>query len=334
MIENSDSHWEKIAKKLHGELEINELSEFERMMNDPVYVEEFEKAQQIHHHLTEIKSIFPSSNKKSWRRIERGIKNEQSNRMNAVLKYAAIIFVAFIAGNLLNPLISGDEEKEVRYSEIKVPYGQMSQITLSDGTKIWMNSGTVLRYPEQFGANNRSVAIDGEAYFEVTKMDYSPFTVNTADMKVQVLGTSFNLSAYKEDASTSVTLVEGKVAIQNNSGNTLAQLAPGQMGTKNKNLATVAVQNVKTSSYKAWTEGKIYFDDESLDKIAAKLNRWYNVDISFANQKLKSHRFTGTILKNKPVDQIMQALELLSPITFKHKINATGKDEIIIYKKT
>ena len=333
MIENSDSHWEKIAKKLHGELEINELSEFERMMNDPVYVEEFEKAQQIHRHLTEIKSISPSS-KKSWRKIELGIKNDQSYRINAVLKYAAIIFVAFIAGNLLKPLIPGDAKKEIRYSEIKVPYGQMSQITLSDGTKIWMNSGTVLRYPEQFAANNRTVTINGEAFFEVTKMDYSPFIVNTTDMKVQVLGTSFNLSAYKEDASTSVTLVEGRVSIQNSSGNTIARLVPGQMGTKNKNLTTVAIENVETSSYKAWTEGKIYFDDEPLDKIAAKLNRWYNVDISFANQKLKSHRFTGTILKNKPVDQIMQALELLSPITFKHKINATGKDEITIYKKT
>lgn len=334
MIENSDSHWEKIAKKLHGELETNELSGFERMMNDPVYSQEFEKAQKIHRHLSELRSISPNGNKKSWRKIERGIKNEQSLRINAVLKYAAIVFVAFIAGNLLKPLITPDVEKEIRYSEIKVPYGQMSQITLSDGTKIWMNSGTILRYPEQFAANNRTITIEGEAYFEVTKMDYSPFTVNTADMKVQVLGTSFNLSAYKDDASTSVTLVEGKVVIQNIFGNTIAQLTPGQMGTKNKNLATVAIQNVETSSYKAWTEGKIYFDDESLDKIAAKLDRWYNVEISFSNQKLKSHRFTGTILKNKPVDQFMQALELLSPITFTHKINTTGKDEITIYKKT
>ncbi|MEI6678726.1 MAG: FecR domain-containing protein [Mariniphaga sp.] len=334
MIENSESHWEKIAKKLHGELDNNELSVFERMMNDPVYAREFEKTQQIHRHLTGIKSIFPINSKKSWRKIEQGIKNEQSLRINAVLKYAAIVFVAFIAGNLLKPLITADVEKEIRYSEIKVPYGQMSQITLSDGTKIWMNSGTILRYPEQFAANNRTITIDGEAYFEVTQMDYSPFTVKTADMKVQVLGTSFNLSAYKDDASTSVTLVEGKVAIQNNSGNIIVQLVPGQMGTKNRNVSTVAIQNVETSSYKAWTEGKIYFDDESLDKIAAKLDRWYNVEISFANQKLKSHRFTGTILRNKPVDQIMQALELLSPITFTHKINTTGKDEITIYKKT
>jgi transmembrane sensor len=209
----------------------------------------------------------------------------------------------------------------------------MSQIKLSDGTKIWLNSGTKLRYPEQFAQDRRSVTIDGEAYFEVAKMPNKPFTVNTADMKVVVLGTSFNLSAYKEDITTSVTLVEGKVTVQDNAGIRIAQLSPGQMATKNKNEDNLTIQNVKTGFYSAWIAGRIFFDDEPLDQIAVKLERWFNVKIIFADEQLKSHRFTGTILKNKPVDQIMQVLELLSPIRFKHQVNVTGKDKITIYKR-
>ena len=105
------------------------------------------------------------------------------------------------------------------------------------------------------------------------------------------------------------------------------------MVTKNKNETNLEVEDVETGFYAAWIEGEIFFDDEPLDEIAVKLERWFNVEITFADVKLKSHRFTGTILKNKPVDQIMQALELLSPIRFKHQIYASGKDKITIYKR-
>jgi ferric-dicitrate binding protein FerR (iron transport regulator) len=105
------------------------------------------------------------------------------------------------------------------------------------------------------------------------------------------------------------------------------------MITKNKKQTDLTIQNVKTNFYSTWVEGKMFFDDEQMDQIAAKLERWYNVEITFANEQLKSRRFTGTILKNKPVDQIMQALELLSPIRFKHQINVAGKDKITIFSK-
>jgi len=149
-----------------------------------------------------------------------------------------------------------------------------------------------------------------------------------------VLGTAFNFSAYQEDSYSSVTLVEGKVAIQDNQGVTLARLEPGQMARKAKSSAKLNIREVKTTSYSAWTDGKIFFDDERLDQIALKLERWFNVEITFVDPNLKSRRFTGTILKNKPVDQIMQALELLAPISFKHEINASQKDKITIFRRT
>ena len=332
MTDNNDSQWEKIAAKIHGELSSDEEAIFDQMMTDEANLYGFEKTQIIHDNLVKAGVVPAAGRVNSWTNVENGVRTYQFRWIKVVLKYAAIIVVAFLAGNLMQP--SAPADQEIRYSEIKVPFGQMSQLKLSDGTKIWLNSGTTLRYPERFAENSRSVTIEGEAYFEVSKMAHKPFTVNTPDMKVEVLGTSFNLSAYPEDATTSATLVEGKIDIQTSAGKTIAHINAGQMATKNKTEPNIEIRNVKTAFYAAWIDGKIYFDDEPLDQIAVKLERWFNVEIVFANERLKSHRFTGTILKNKPVDQIMQALELISPIRFKHQVNAIGRDKITIYKRT
>jgi len=329
---HQDSLWEKIAGKLHGELNDQENVEFNELMAENRHLTEFEKAQKIKLDLSKAGIVPDGGRLDSWNTIDKRIRFYQLRWFRAAFKYAAIILFAFLSGNYFHSAPAPDQT--LRFSEIKVPSGQMSQLTLSDGTKVWLNSGTTLRFPEHFGDKSRTVTVRGEAFFKVAKNPDKPFIVNSTNLKVEVLGTSFNFSAYKEDAYTSVTLVEGKVAVQDSLGKQIAQLGPGQMATKDKGSGRLDIKEVKTSSYAAWTEGKIVFDDESLDQIACKLERWFNVEISFADEKLKSKRFTGTILKNKPVDQIMQALELLSPISFRHQINANGKDKIIIYKRT
>ena len=331
MFDNYDSEWEKIAAKIHGELSHEEEAIFDQMMTDEANLYGFEKSQLIHDNLVKAGAVPQNGRTNSWSAIEKGIRIYQLRWVKVALKYAAIIIIAFTAGRLLTP--SPIKDQETSYSEIIVPFGEMSQVKLSDGTKVWLNSGTTLRYPEHFSLDQRYVEVIGEAYFEVAKLANKTFTVITADMKVEVLGTSFNVLAYTEDTATSVTLVEGKVVIQNKEGKAVAKLTPGQMATKNKSGTKVDIKNVQTAFYSEWTQGKIFFDDEPLDQIAVKLERWFNVEIIFADENLKSRRFTGTILKNKPVDQIMQALELLSPIMFTHQINATGKDKITIYKR-
>lgn len=332
MSEYPDPKWEKIAGKLHGELSQKEETEFTEMIRDNVHLQEFEKAEHFKTNLLKVGLLSEEAKPASWSRVEKGIKSTQLGWIKIAMKYAAIIIVAFVAGNLIRT--TSPVEKTLKFSEIHVPYGQMGQLTLSDGTEVWLNSGTTIRYPERFGEKSRSVEVKGEAFFKVAKMPDKPFTVNSTDLKIEVLGTSFNFSAYQEDSYTSVTLVEGKVAIEDNLGKTIAQLTPGQMATKTKSSNLLNIKEVKTASYSAWTDGKIFFDDERLDQIALKLERWFNVEISFDDPKLKSRRFTGTILKNKPVDQIMQALELLAPIQFHHQINTNGKDKITIYKRT
>ncbi len=332
MTDNQDSHWEKIAGKLHGELAAEAEKEFNESMSKDIYQREFEKAKEIRDQLTQAGPVSFEGKAGSWSRVHSGIRWHQTRWISVSLRYAAIVVLAFVTGNLFrtNPVA----DKTLHFSEIHVPFGQMSQLILSDGTKVWLNSGTTLRYPDKFGESSRSVTITGEAFFKVAKMPEKPFTINSTDLSVQVLGTSFNFSAYQEDSYSSVTLVEGKVSIADKKGVTVSQLLPGQMATKERSSDRLNIKEVNTTSYSAWTEGKIFFDDERLDQIAFKLERWFNVEITFDDPKLKSKRFTGTILKNKPVDQIMQALELLAPIQFHHQINADGKDKITIYKRT
>lgn len=330
MSDQFDTLWEKIAGKIHGELSAKEETEFNEMIQNTNHLREFEKAKKIREDLSYAGSVSAEGRIQSWDSVEKSIKFDQLRWIKTALKYAAIVVVTFAAGYLFQHKPIG---KEIRYSEIFVPYGQMSQVTLSDGTKIWLNSGTTLKYPDQFGENSRTVSISGEAYFKVAKNAENPFFVKSNDLTVKVLGTSFNYSAYKEDATASVTLVEGKVEVQDVNGETMATLHPGQLLTKNKSTNTITTKEVKTAFYSSWSDGKISFDDERFDQIAVKIERWFNVDIAFDNEQLKSQKFTGTILKNKPVDQIMQAFELLSPIRFKHQINTNGKDKITIYSK-
>ena len=335
MINEHNTYWDQFANKIHNEISKSELADFDQLISNKKYLKEFNKVKQINTRLGEVGLITPGQSDLSWKKIEREIKKNRFYKLNSAFKYAAIILIAFISGTLLKPLSSFEKNvKDIRYSEIKVPFGQMSQVTLSDGTKIYLNSGTTLRYPEQFALDNRSVSINGEAYFEVAKMVNKPFIVNSSDLKIEVLGTSFNISAYQDDQETLVTLVEGKVNAQSLDGENIINLVPGQLAIKNKNNSNIAIRDVNTKFYKDWIEGRLFFDDEPLGQIANKLDRWFNVKITFDDERLKSHRFTGTILKNKPVDQIMQALQMLAPIRFKHEINTTSKDKIIIYNRS
>ncbi len=264
---------------------------------------------------------------KSWAYIHLQISKNTNKYVLSFLKYAAIVVVAILVGGIGSTLLFTEDENMV-YAEVSVPYGQMSQVTLFDGTKVWLNSGSVIRYPNQFNKNQRNVYLDGEAFFEVTKNLHQPFKVHAKNMEVEVLGTSFNVSAYKNESETTVTLVEGSVYINNESGEKIGELVPGQMALMKEGADHIAYRHVDTDFYAGWIEGKIVFNDVRLDELAPRLERWYNVEISFEKENLKSMKFSGTLLKNKPIDQILAALELLAPIKFQHTVIVNQRDKI------
>jgi ferric-dicitrate binding protein FerR (iron transport regulator) len=210
--------------------------------------------------------------------------------------------------------------------------GESAEVILADQTHVWLNSGARLAYPSNFHGKTRGVKLTGEAYFEVKRNEKQPFEVNTHGLIINVLGTSFNVDAFEGSKLVNVTLVEGKVNLENVEGKVLATLAPNENASYNTNNNTIEISKVNTTFYTSWKEGTIYFKDEKLVDIAKKLERWYNVEVVFDQESVKELKFTGAILKNKPIDQIMEILKYTSDVDYSIDIRI-NKPNMVHFKK-
>ncbi|GAA3774581.1 FecR family protein [Flavobacterium ginsengiterrae] len=205
-----------------------------------------------------------------------------------------------------------------------VPVGGIYAVNLSDGTKVWLNSKSSLKYPVEFSGNKRTVTLEGEAYFEVSKNPHSPFTVKTNSGNVTVLGTHFNVSAYAEDKLFAATLAEGKVQVSetNTKNNELVILKPGQQARASN--AVLDVVEVDPSVYTAWKDGKFYFENENLKSILNKMSRWYSFNVKFEQKSLEQIKFTGIVLKEEPIENLLDIISKTSNIKYKiTKVNQT-----------
>ncbi len=206
-----------------------------------------------------------------------------------------------------------------------VPVGGIYAVNLSDGTKVWLNSKSSLKYPVEFSANKRTVTLEGEAYFEVAKNPNSPFTVKTKSGNVTVLGTHFNVSSYTEDQVFAATLAEGKVKVSgtaNDSEKTSVILTRGQQARIYHKNEEIKVAEVDPVAYTAWKDGRFYFENESLKSILAKMSRWYNFNVKFENKSLEQIKFTGIVLKQEPIDHLLDIISKTSNVKYKiTKIN-------------
>ena len=221
---------------------------------------------------------------------------------------------------------AGKEQKELVYNQLTVPFGKKFELMLSDGTHVFLNSGTKLRYPRSFLPNHpRDVYLDGEAYFDVQTDSLHPFTVITDHMNTRVYGTSFNVSSYKNDKNTSTVLVEGSVGVylsNNSKGNAPIVLVPGQQASFVNDK--VEVENVDVRKYKAWTEGKLYFVEDRFDIILKELQRHFDVIIENKYNQLNNIRFTGTF-EDETLDEVLTIFQ--GHTSFSYRVNG---DKIII----
>jgi len=255
--------------------------------------------------------------------------------MTQVLRYAA----ALIAGVIISSAIffasrknSGSKEQNF---EIYCPPGQISQLTLGDGTQIWLNSDSRIKYASNFNSDSREVYLEGEAYFDVAKNKQLPFFVNTHFLNIKVTGTSFNVEADPAETSFSTVLVEGAISIFNGKDKKLAQLHPGEKAEYSEESGSLNLSQINNSSdYTSWREGKLCFVNERLEDIAYRLEKWYNVRFIFVDEVVKDVTFSGTILKYKPLNQILEIIQLTSPIEYSVKINNETQNEIKLYKKS
>lgn len=208
-----------------------------------------------------------------------------------------------------------DSDVKEEYNTLKIPVGGEYILTMSDGTRVWLNSQTTLRYPISFIGEQRNVYLEGEAYFEVAKNINRPFNVITAgEVKVEVLGTSFNVRAYKDEEQIETVLEEGKVRMSKDIESVI--LNPGTMAVYKEKSGELSTKAVNTELFTAWRNGIYVFEDANIDDILKTLSRWYGIEISYADAEAKSLIFSGSFKKYNKIDNILKAMEASGSIAF------------------
>jgi len=223
-----------------------------------------------------------------------------------LLTAAAILLIGLVFGSIV---YVQSKIPEVTTQNITTPYGGKTQFTLADGSTVWLNSGTTFSYPDRF-EDDRIVELDGEAYFEVEKQK-EPFIVKTSFGEVEVLGTSFNVKAYQNEAFVT-TLETGSVVYTNPAGRK-AFLEPGSQVVYRSNK--FFMQQVDTEIFTSWKEGKLIFRNEPLQNMITRLERWYNVDIRLEDERIKNLKYTGTI-EMESFSEVLELIKVTTPIDY------------------
>ena len=196
-----------------------------------------------------------------------------------------------------------------------VPRGEYFSVQLSDGSKVWLNSETILKYPSVFSGDLREVEFTGEAYFEIAKDPNRPFVIHTQDQKIEVLGTAFNVTSYSDEEKIVTTLVEGKVELEMTSGEKVI-LEPNEQSVLYKSNGIISKSTVNVESYVSWRHGVMYFEQLELEELLSRVSRWYDLEIRFENQEMKSKKFTGEIARYEEVTQFLEMLETSGIVEF------------------
>jgi len=262
--------------------------------------------------------------KAAYNKLKRvsGSERKKSAILLQISRIAAVFLLAVLFSVIYNKFLTekpGYTNEPRTMQQIKAVYGTQSRVQLSDSTIVYLNSGSTLRFPESFkGMKTRNVELIGEGFFSVKKDASRPFIVSANNIKIKVLGTSFNIDAYPGNSFCTIALVEG--VIQLNHNNTMdggIKMEKSQVCFYNASENTFNIKhNVDLNKYIAWTEGKILFSNDNINAVIEKLESWYNVDIEMGDKNIEKFRFTGTFI-NEPLEQVLNILSLTSNMQYK-----------------
>ncbi|MDP5202307.1 FecR family protein [Flavobacterium sp. DG2-3] len=223
---------------------------------------------------------------------------------------------------VINPNAETSKEDANSFNTLSTPTGGQYNIVLADGTKVFLNAVSSIKYPTQFNGDQRIVELEGEAYFEVAKNKSKPFIVKSDHQTIEVLGTHFNVHAYANESAVKTTLLEGSVAVS--SKNQKAILKPGQQSSLTATASKISIKEVDTEAAIAWKNGRFKFDNADLKTVMKQLERWYGIKTEYRGD-VSDVRFNGGTFRNKNLSEVLKVLEL-SDIKFK----VEGKT-IIVY---
>ncbi len=252
-------------------------------------------------------------------RIDLIKKNEKRHRLFAFAKYAAV-FAGLLAIGLTYLLLT--HEKPVMLTHSTPVNGNVEIMMLSDGSKVCLNNGAVITYPEEFSSKQRIVELKGEAFFEVFTDASRPFRVKTDGITIEVTGTSFNLNTKPDENTIETVLLTGSVTLLDKSGNTIGHLKPGQLAVSNRYTGSTTISDVDTESYTSWQEGLVSFHEASLTEIIFKIEQVYHVDLAYDSVKISKlkKRYNFVFRKNQDVKKVLEMLHFIAPQSKEVKI--------------
>lgn len=234
-------------------------------------------------------------------------------RVAAILALPVMLGIGWYLG-------STEISSETQMCEVTAPKGQISKCVLADGTEVWLNAGSTLKYDAALKGNLREVNLDGEAYFKVSKNKHKPFMVNTEHARIKVLGTIFNLKAYSGENKVETTLEEGSVEFTLNGSATIPlELKPGEQVVYNISEKKITVGRVETYLHTAWKDGKFVFKDADLQAIIQELEKLYDVRIHIENDSLLKLRFRGMFEYEQNIFSALEALERTTNMKYRMK---------------
>jgi transmembrane sensor len=297
---------------------------------DHLDAETLAKTQKVIDSLELLKEMEAIDCEAAWDKVQ-----EKARRKNAfhwmpyLQKAAAILLIPLLLFTLWQGNQLAGYHQDIAQIEMSTPVTLRSVFTLPDGTKVWMNGGSTLKYPTQFTNGQRLVELDGEAYFQVAKDKSKPFRVKTGHLYVEAVGTAFNCTAFSSDTEIRTVLTEGKVNIMTMGAHSLkkiASLVPNDMFTYNKTSKQISQAPTDTYKYTAWRDGKIVFENDRLKDVFTKLGRWYNVEFVVDPSIKQDYAFTGTFV-GEEITQIMELIKMTTPIQFKVMKTEQNKDQ-------
>jgi len=235
------------------------------------------------------------------------------SRVAAILILPLLLFSGYY---FIKSTVKYNADVAVSERIITTKPGTRTKVLLEDGTMVWLNDGTTLKYPERFINKERHVYVDGEAYFEVVSNPKRPFIVENPMMNTRVTGTKFNLNAYVADNYFEATLIEGKIGLEKDSRN--YEIEPGFQVQYNQTTEKIVNHEVNASISTAWIDGKLVLQNEPLNVAIKKLSRWYNIEIIIQSPELNEYLLTATIQDEKP-EQTFKLIAFALPIKYSIK---------------
>jgi len=362
---------ELLVRFIAGKLDDLERIQVKNWIDESVENQQYFKEMKKYYQLTKLVKKPGGFNKEQgWERVKAGYNRIYLNKTEDIksakkflirrylIPIAAGIMAAFIIGALFNQFIINKKvDNSLVLCEINVPLGSTSQVRLPDGSVAWLNAGSKLSYFNNSFINNRLVMLEGEAYFDVAKIEDKIFVVNTSDIKVKAFGTQFNVKSYGEENIIQTTLVEGSISVEPIKGNSKRNtviLKPNQSanyykaagksaksdeltaGNKNELSSVfaekiVVIQKIDPLPITSWKDNYWVIKGESLDNLVVKLERRYNVKIYFQDGSLKKYKFSG-ILKGETFEQVLKILQITMPILFSVNDNKVTLSEDKAFK--